>query len=375
MSLTFSPEKPEVSLLGPGYGECVVIHLGGNAWVIVDSCIDSDTGLVASLQFLQSVGVDPVTSVRQVIASHWHDDHVRGLATTLEACPNAEFVCSGALRGREFLELVMACGRRSLMTTSGVTEFYRALRMLEDRASAGQRIRQKFAMADRCLLRGAFPCEGSEVPYEIQSLSPSDQSFRLALMEIGRLLQPEGTPKRRVSALRPNHAAVALLIRVAEQHILLGADLEEEGNPRGGWTAVLASTGRTRAKAEVYKVPHHGSVNADHPDVWLEMLTTDPYAVLTPFLLGDVVLPTKEDVRRILTQSGRAYITAQPRRRPLQRRERLVERYLEGFVRNRRRLDAPLGQVRLQASPKGGSFSWSVELKGAAIPLARAYAA
>ncbi|MEO0250326.1 MAG: MBL fold metallo-hydrolase [candidate division WOR-3 bacterium] len=104
MPFQFSPEKPEVSLLGPGYGECVVIHLGGNVWVIVDSCIDSDTNQVSSLQFLRNIGVDPAATVRQVIATHWHDDHVRGLAATLEACPNAEFVCSAALRGREFLE-------------------------------------------------------------------------------------------------------------------------------------------------------------------------------------------------------------------------------------------------------------------------------
>jgi hypothetical protein len=212
-------------------------------------------------------------------------------------------------------------------------------------------------MADRCLLQGVFACQGSEVSYEIQSLSPSDQSSLLAQMEISRLLQPEGTPKRRLSAVRPNHVAVVLLTRVADQHILLGADLEEMGNLGVGWTAVLASTGRTPARAEVFKVSHHGSINGDHPDVWREMLTADPYAVLSPFLLGDVVLPTEEDVRRIESRTGCAYITAPPRRRRLERRERVVERHLEGFVRNRRRLDAPLGHVRLQASPQGGGFS------------------
>ena len=33
----------EISLFGPGYGECIVIHVGENEWVIVDSCIDAET--------------------------------------------------------------------------------------------------------------------------------------------------------------------------------------------------------------------------------------------------------------------------------------------------------------------------------------------
>jgi len=34
------PEKDEieVSIFGPGYGECIVIHIGNNEWVVID-CI------------------------------------------------------------------------------------------------------------------------------------------------------------------------------------------------------------------------------------------------------------------------------------------------------------------------------------------------
>lgn len=30
----------EVTLLGPGYGETVLVHFGSNRWLIVDSCLD-----------------------------------------------------------------------------------------------------------------------------------------------------------------------------------------------------------------------------------------------------------------------------------------------------------------------------------------------
>ncbi|WP_373507633.1 hypothetical protein [Thiocapsa sp.] len=38
-----SPDEIEVSILGPGFGECVLIHPGAGRWLIIDSCIDATT--------------------------------------------------------------------------------------------------------------------------------------------------------------------------------------------------------------------------------------------------------------------------------------------------------------------------------------------
>ena len=35
-----SAREIEVSLFGPGYGECVLVHLGEGQWMIVDSCVE-----------------------------------------------------------------------------------------------------------------------------------------------------------------------------------------------------------------------------------------------------------------------------------------------------------------------------------------------
>ena len=32
----------EVVLLGPGYGESIVLHVGYGGWIIVDSCINAE---------------------------------------------------------------------------------------------------------------------------------------------------------------------------------------------------------------------------------------------------------------------------------------------------------------------------------------------
>jgi glyoxylase-like metal-dependent hydrolase (beta-lactamase superfamily II) len=111
------PSEIEVSLFGPGYGESIVLHLGANVWFIVDSCIDPATGEPAPLEYLRQIRIEPAIAVRQVIATHWHDDHIRGLGRIVASCEAAEFVCSAALRQPEFLTLVTAYGRRAMMAS------------------------------------------------------------------------------------------------------------------------------------------------------------------------------------------------------------------------------------------------------------------
>src|SRR4051794_14613649 len=94
-------EEVEITVLGPGYGESVVVHLGDGDWAIVDSCIDRATDLPASIAYLRSIGVDPTSAVRLVVISHWHDDHIRGLTSTVTACPEARVVCSAAMHDSE----------------------------------------------------------------------------------------------------------------------------------------------------------------------------------------------------------------------------------------------------------------------------------
>ena len=68
----------EVSLFGPGYGECVLLHLGFSDWVIVDSCLNKDKSPPV-LEYLRALGQDPAQVVKLVVATHWHDDHIGGL--------------------------------------------------------------------------------------------------------------------------------------------------------------------------------------------------------------------------------------------------------------------------------------------------------
>lgn len=95
------PHEIEISLFGPGYGECIVAHLGAGEWMIVDSCIDK-SARPAALEYLRTIGVNASQHVKWVLATHWHDDHIRGLSDIVSECESAEFACSMALRNKEF---------------------------------------------------------------------------------------------------------------------------------------------------------------------------------------------------------------------------------------------------------------------------------
>src|SRR3990172_8727154 len=141
-------DQLELTLFGPGYGECVVVHLGANRWLVADSCVDITTGKPAALAYFDAIGVSARDAVRLIVVSHWHDDHVRGLAEIVSSCPKAAVSWSSALTRKEFLAHVL--NYENIMTqgaSSGVREISKALRILSDRLSRPTR-----ALANRPIL-------------------------------------------------------------------------------------------------------------------------------------------------------------------------------------------------------------------------------
>jgi beta-lactamase superfamily II metal-dependent hydrolase len=370
MDATPKHDEVEVSVFGPGYGEGIVVHVGDHEWIVVDSCIEPLSKQPAILDYFHAIGSDPSAAVKLVIATHWHDDHVRGLGTIVRACENATFVCSAALQVPEFLTLVKAYGTRPMLEYSGVQEFSDIIASLETR---GQRTGGKpepptFALVNRCLWRRESQSAGSGLACEVHALSPSDAAILLAHMEIASLVPRANTPKGRVVSRSPNHVAVVLWIRVGNVSILLGSDLEETSDPRTGWSVIVTSEPLTWRNASVFKVPHHGSAHADHPRVWADMLVEQPVAVLTPFNRGRVVLPRNSDITRIRQRTRQAFMTARPTRQR-HRRPRIVEELVRGATRGIHPVQNSFGHVRLRTNPTSSTARWQVELFGDALPL------
>lgn len=365
-------DEVEVSVFGPGYGEGIAVHTGNHDWIVVDSCIEPGAQQPAVLEYFNALDIDPSTAVKLVIATHWHDDHIRGLGKIFSACDNATFVCSSALRTSEFMTLVKAYGARPMDEYSGVQEFSDIIAVLETRAqrSGGEPVLPTWAIANRLLWRKVPDDAASEFSCEVHALSPSDASLLFAQMEIAKLVPERKTPKGQIVSRSPNHLAVVLWIRINNVSILLGSDLEETSDPRTGWSVIVDSETTTWQDASVFKVPHHGSRNADHPRVWTDMLVKQPVAVLTPFKRGSVTLPRDSDINRIRQKTPDAYITASLTYRH-KRRARVVEQLLRGATRRIQPVHGRYGHTRLRTRPTHPSARWQVALFGDATMLSK----
>ena len=332
----------ELTLLGPGYGESIVLHVGNNHRVVVDSCINND-GEPEATRYLKSIGVHPAEAVRLIVATHWHDDHIRGIRQLVTACHGATFCCSAALCREEFLAIVAALESRHFSASgSGVRELYGVFSHLKAKGQS-----PSFALANRVVF--------SQGESKIWSLSPSDKNFSSFLTSISDLVPGERQAKTRVSSLSPNTIAVALWVSAGHVQLLLGADLEAQG-----WRLIVKSTERPAGKASVFKIPHHGSQNAHDPEVWQSLLDPDPFAVLTPWRLGGKTLPCGSDVRRILSHTPNAYITTRSIPSRPKRRERMVDRTIRESGVALRRVAMSPGAIQLRR-PLDLGAQWKVK--------------
>lgn len=357
----------EISIFGPGYGESVVAHLGNGEWIVIDSCVDAGSRKPCALEYLEQLGVDASKAIKRVIASHWHDDHIRGLGDIFKEAAQAEFWCSMALSSKEWVTLVETQRSNYTPSGSGVREMRKVMDELRLRVVAGGVASFKFAIEGRPLFRRSGGIEAS-----VTALAPSDPAVSVMQQEFVLLLDQA---KRRVGmlpSLSPNDSSIVLSVRAGELRVLLGSDLEERGKPGLGWTAVLQHTGTPADAHEGFKIPHHGSITGHHPEVWGRLMSDSAWAVVTPWARGKG-LPTELDAKRIITESrGNAYITAPPHRSKYLHPDPAVQRTLFEMSVKPRKDIGKQGHVRLRRNIAGGN-PWSVELFGDACHLAKVH--
>jgi Metallo-beta-lactamase superfamily len=336
-------DEVEVTIFGPGFGECIVAHVGSGDWIVVDSCIDSTLGRPAALVYLDSLGVDPQRAVKLILATHWHDDHIGGMSELVAACKSTQFACSAALTKGEFLQVMQAFNKRPLIeNSSGMSEIQKVLLELKRRSQI-----PKYVVPDRLLMKLGATEAGTTPRCELTALSPSDREFQRFLQAMCQLIPQAKTTKRRFPSPVPNDLSVAAWLRIESLLILLGADLEEHGGASRGWTAVLNSSTKPTGKASVFKVAHHGSVTGHHNGIWTDLLDVLPVAVLAPWSRGSK-LPTKGDCERILGLTTAAYSSSRPVASRIRPRSPAVTRTLREARITIRDSEPPTGYVRLR---------------------------
>lgn len=318
----------EVTLIGTGggYGESIVIKLAKNSWIVVDCCINPNTKEPLPLEYLKSIGVDYANDVVKVICTHWHDDHIRGISKLLEACEKAQFSPTRINDTKKFMAFVDIDER--IHSEGGVRstkEFKECTKILKKRNIPANRLNSNMIVYKESYLN---------VDFELFALSPSDFVIEQFDLEISNIIKRVFEKKLSIVNETPNDKCVVLLLKFGNQRVLLGADLEVGNSPNQGWIDILDNSLVTdHIKAQVYKIPHHGSDNGYHSRIFEELVEAESTLKLTPWNLNEK-LPTGEMIDRYQGHSRKIYITSptiSSKRPKAKKREREIERIIEAF--------------------------------------------
>lgn len=292
-------DELEVSVFGPGKGECIVVHVPNGPWFVVDSLQLKKTP-VAVGYLKETLKVDDLYGL---FVTHWHSDHTSGAAETLEAfAPRVSLV--GLPHGwgkRELASLAADLTTMSTAAASGrpIRELLRILSTLKSPQCAGIEV---VSLAVRVDLS---PPNAS---WRLTALSPSFADQRQLANTLTQYLPGYNGPAPK--AFDPNSGCAVLRLEASGFSVMLCSDLDIGHTPEHGWNAIVKHHS-TLLPSNVVKVGHHGSHTAHHVDAWTSFGScAHPDGVVTPFPSPGGRLPRAEMIAKIKPLTHRLFLTA-----------------------------------------------------------------
>lgn len=334
------PDQIEINLFGGGnaYGETVLIHLGYNTWIVVDSILNPHSNIPLVLEYFENIDENP-SNIKLIIATHWHDDHIKGI-NDIYIKSGSDFIISEAL-SKPFLAKLITLDEYKQTQNSGLKEFGKIISTSSSRKNPLKR-----AIQDRILYSSVV----NNTIIKVTALSPSDKAIELFQKEMTEILNEAYNLNLAFKKNNQNHSSIVVLVEVGNTKILLGADLEVTSDVNTGWQQVCNSILSPKDKSvEIFKIPHHGSINGHHDNVWQSIICDNHIAILTPYGFGKKKLPSPDDMARILKGSHESYITSTDlTSRKSKKRDTKVNKILNEFNYNvfERRFD--FGQIQLR---------------------------
>ncbi|MXY04122.1 MAG: MBL fold metallo-hydrolase [Acidimicrobiales bacterium] len=255
-------DEVEITVLGKGYGESIVVHTGDGAWVIIDSFLEHRSRDPAPLAYLKSIEVDVERDVTSVVLSHLHADHYEGIEHVMSECKSAWLYLPGVLPGHRWKEVLTHAGRLATEPYRGLKKVSAAIQMAHGRS--------------KLRIIGSDSEIETRLDSSLRCIGPTSAALTADIFD-------NGITADRVEKLikQANYTSTVLWLRVGEARALLTADFDARDRHLG-WTALMAEQAAKHwiEEASLVKVPHHGSLTAHRDEIYTKW-ATKPVAVIT----------------------------------------------------------------------------------------------
>jgi beta-lactamase superfamily II metal-dependent hydrolase len=314
-------DELEITLLGRGHGESVVVHLLDGRWMIIDS-FNRARKQPAAKWYLETIGVVS-QQVDAVVLTHFHADHHRGIAELHDWCPTARVVTTGALSRHQFRWLrASKDGQFVLGKIAPVIE------------SAKEHKRQREQGGHLRAQIGQLIVNSRGVT--ATALSPTADAMDVADQELGDAIQ-EGWEAVDTQLRDDNRCSVVVHLDLRGLAALFCADLLR--HPEYGWAAVLSDDlCGDFGPAGIVKAGHHGGESGHDDEMWARLVEAQPVVLVAPYRSSGI--PTDPDIDRLSGLASEVWEAAPADGHWTDEGGiRLSVKGETGFVRARRRLD------------------------------------
>ncbi len=298
------PDEYEITVFGAGFGECAVIHVGDGYWIVIDSCLDGSEKrpVPVAVNYLNGIGVKLESQVRLIVATHWHEDHLKGIADLFKLCRSADFALPTPCSATKINEVLARAKSSPSARSTAVVELAEVFLEISRRKNLGENCERQY-----CHSGSLIPVKGTEkTGLKVLALSPSNEVCARAEEWIVHLCSQSGHLTF-VDVPESNEISLAMWLDLNDGSWVFGADLEDGSSVDEGWKQVVNRFAARLSGAEFIKVPHHGSSGAHNDEFWKKMLKQKPLGFVTSYNKGTNPPPTKEDLKRLYLACEKIY--------------------------------------------------------------------
>jgi hypothetical protein len=289
-------DQLEVSVFGPGKGECIVLKpADADEWIVIDShrVLDGGTPRPVAEWYFDKIGVSPA-NVYGLLLTHWHEDHTAGAGDLLRRYWRPGFTVGLPwIIMREDVEAMLVArsgGQETARTTSDVFD---VISFLDSKKSHGM---------PAVLLSALVHLPPSQAGWSLKVLSPVASQGLAASIAMNKAIK--GDEKTRFDE---NRCAAAMLFDSGVARAVLMSDV-----PRGqtGWGAILRLG--IDLSCDIVKAGHHGSKTALLENAW-EVFGKGSgrlRVAVTPYPCSHGSLPRERELRQIARFAQTIHVTA-----------------------------------------------------------------